>query len=140
MQVVILGVNFGEQRLVKVRNNPPPQNTQTESSPPPQKALETFYALGPQKSARILAKFHIHPRAKMGTLPPKTVTNLTAELSTMTIENDARRLLQDKIQRLRDMGTYRGRRHAMALPVRGQRTRNMQAKTAKKLNKVERHG
>ena len=118
----------------------PPKARRPKAHPPPQKALETFYALGPQKSARILAKFHIHPRAKIGTLPPKTVTSLTAELSTMTIENDARRLLQDNIKRLRDMGTYRGRRHAMALPVRGQRTRNMQAKTARKLNKVERLG
>lgn len=75
----------------------------------------------------------------MGTLPPKIVTALTAELSTMTIENDARRLVQDNIKRLRDMGTYRGRRHAMGLPVRGQQTRN-QIATARKLNKVERHG
>lgn len=88
---------------------------------------------------RILAKYSIHPRAKMGTLPPKTLTSLTAELSTMVIEGDARRLVQEKIQRLRDMGTYRGRRHAMGLPARGQRTRN-QIETAKKLNKVERKG
>ncbi|KAL2018028.1 hypothetical protein VTK56DRAFT_1344 [Thermocarpiscus australiensis] len=118
--VFILGVNFHEQKLVK-------------------KALESFYALGPQTSARILAKYCIHPRAKMGSLPPKTITALTAELSTMTIENDARRIVQENIKRLRDMGAYRGRRHAMGLPVRGQRTRN-QIETAKKLNMVERYG
>jgi len=104
-----------------------------------QKALESFYALGPQTSERILAKYSIHPRAKIGTLPPKTVTALTAELSTMTIENDARKLVQDNIKRLRDMGTYRGRRHAMGLPVRGQRTRN-QITNARRFNKVERKG
>jgi len=75
----------------------------------------------------------------MGTLPPKTVTALTAELSTMTIENDARRIIQDNIKRLRDIGTYRGRRHAMGLPTRGQRTRN-QTMSARKLNKVDRRG
>ncbi|EFX04505.1 40S ribosomal protein s13 [Grosmannia clavigera kw1407] len=116
--VFILGVNFNELKLVK-------------------KALESFYAIGPQTSARILAKFSIHPRAKMGTLPPKTVTALTAELSNMTVENDARRVVQDNIKRLRDMGTYRGKRHAMGLPVRGQRTRT-QILTARKLNKLER--
>lgn len=80
----------------------------------------------------------------------------------MTIENEARRKLQDNIRRLRDMGTYRGRRHAIGLPVRGQRTRTQvchspntqylfflgenpilrlrKALTAKKLNRVERHG
>jgi hypothetical protein len=31
--------------------------------------------------------------------------------------------VQENIARLKDIGTYRGRRHAMGLPVRGQRTR-----------------
>jgi small subunit ribosomal protein S13 len=75
----------------------------------------------------------------MGSLQPKTLTALTAELSTMTIENDARKIVRDNISRLRDMGTYRGRRHAMNLPVRGQRTRN-QIATARKLNKIQRAG
>lgn len=119
-QVVILGVNFNEQKLVK-------------------KALESFYALGPQTSSRILAKYSIHPRMKMGTLPARTVTALTAELSGMTIENDARKVIQDNIKRLRDIGTVKGRRHAMGLPVRGQKTRN-QIQNARKLNRVERRG
>lgn len=76
---------------------------------------------------------------KVGSLPQRTVTALTAELSSMTIENDARKLVQDNIKRLRDIGTVRGRRHAMGLPVRGQRTRN-QIQTARKLNRVERRG
>jgi small subunit ribosomal protein S13 len=104
-----------------------------------QRALESFYAIGNQKSSRILAKYSIHPFTKMGSLPQKTVTALTAELSTMTIENDARRIVQENIKRLRDMGTYRGRRHAMGLPVRGQQTRN-QIANARKLNQVERRG
>ncbi|KAK1989417.1 30S ribosomal protein S13p/S18e [Colletotrichum cereale] len=116
--VFILGVNFSEQKLVK-------------------KALESFFALGPTTSHRILAKYSIHPMAKVGTLPPKTVTALTAELSTMTIESDARKVIQQNVMRLKDMGSYRGRRHAMNLPVRGQRTRT-QIETAKKLNRADR--
>ncbi|RQM05462.1 hypothetical protein DH86_00002007, partial [Scytalidium sp. 3C] len=103
------------------------------------KSLETFYGIGAQHSNRLLAKFSIHPRAKVGALPTKTITALTAELSNMTIENDLRRQLRDNIRRLRDMGSYRGRRHAMGLPVRGQRTRS-QIQTSRKLNKVERSG
>ncbi|KAI0397265.1 40S ribosomal protein s13 [Xylariaceae sp. FL0594] len=114
----ILGSNFNDLKLVK-------------------KALESFYGIGPQLSARIMAKYSIFPRARLGQIPAKTITALTAELSTMTIENDARRIVQDNIKRLRDMGTYRGRRHAMGLPVRGQRTRNNN-ETAVKLNKLER--
>lgn len=71
-----------------------------------------------------MAKFHIHPWAKVGSLKNSTVLDLTAELSNMKIENDMRREVQDNIRRLKDMGTYRGRRHAMGLPVRGQRTRS----------------
>lgn len=55
----------------------------------------------------------------------------------MTIENDAKKVLRENIQRLKDMGSYRGRRHAMNLPARGQRTRT-QIETAKKLNRVDR--
>jgi len=40
---------------------------------------------------------------------------------------------------LRDMGSYRGRRHAMGLPVRGQKTRT-QITNARKMNRVERRG
>lgn len=70
-----------------------------------------------------MAKFHIHKTAKVGALSNKQVDDLAAELSTMTLENDLRRQLVENIKRLRDMGSYRGRRHAMGLPVRGQRTR-----------------
>lgn len=103
----------------------------------PQKALESFYALGPSSSVRIMAKHSIHKLAKVGSLAPKTVTSLTAELSQMTLDSDAKKLMQDNIRRLRDIGSYRGRRHAMGMPVRGQRTRTQTA-TANKLNRVDR--
>lgn len=86
-----------------------------------------------------MAKYSIFPLAKVGSLSAKTVTALTAELSQMKIENDARRLLHENIRRLKDMGSYRGRRHAMGLPVRGQKTRN-QIYTSRKLNRMDRRG
>ncbi|KAG9206359.1 hypothetical protein G6514_005086 [Epicoccum nigrum] len=118
--VFINGFSFTEASLVK-------------------RSLQSFYGIGPKVSQGIMAKFHIHPWAKVGSLKNATVMDLTAELSTMKIENDARREVQDNIRRLKDMGTYRGRRHAMGLPVRGQRTRN-QINTARKLNKIMRGG
>ncbi|KAF2262517.1 30S ribosomal protein S13 [Lojkania enalia] len=118
--VFIFGINFPEQTLVK-------------------RSLETFYGIGPKVSRGIMARFHIFPWAKVGSLKNAQVLDLTAELSNMKIENDLRREVQDNIRRLKDMGTYRGRRHAMGLPVRGQRTRS-QIKTARKLNKIERGG
>ncbi|MCJ1451290.1 hypothetical protein MMC28_001626 [Mycoblastus sanguinarius] len=118
--VFILGINFPEARLVR-------------------KTLETFYGIGPQTSLHLLARLHIHPTARLSSLNNQTVLDLTAELSGMKIENDLRRELRQNIGRLRDMGAYRGRRHAMGLPVRGQRTRTQTA-TAGKMNRVDRLG
>ncbi|QSZ29778.1 hypothetical protein DSL72_004295 [Monilinia vaccinii-corymbosi] len=103
------------------------------------KALESFYGLGHQLSTRIMAKHYIHPTATVGSLSAKTVTSLTAELSTMPLENELKRRLLDNLERLRAMGSYRGRRHAMGLPVRGQNTKG-QISTARKLNKIFRKG
>ncbi|KAH7402170.1 30S ribosomal protein S13 [Phaeosphaeria sp. MPI-PUGE-AT-0046c] len=118
--VFLNGFNFTEATLVR-------------------RSLQSFFGIGPKVSQSLMAKFHIHPWAKVGSLKNATVLDLTAELSNMKIENDLRREVRDAIARLRDMGTYRGRRHAMGLPVRGQRTRT-QITTARRLNKIERGG
>ena len=102
-------------------------------------ALESFYGIGKLHSTRILAKYFIFPQARLGSLSNKTTTALTNELSSMTIETEARMIVQTNILRLKEMGSYRGRRHAMGLPVRGQRTRS-QIVTARKLNKLDRRG
>ncbi|KAK3702346.1 hypothetical protein LTR37_014920 [Vermiconidia calcicola] len=119
-KVFIFGVNFDEGRLVS-------------------RSLQSFYGIGPQGCTKLMARFHIHNTAMIGALNGRQINDLAAELSTMTLENDLRRQLQDNIRRLRDMGTYRGRRHAMSLPVRGQRTRT-QIMTARKFNRIERKG
>lgn len=137
--VFIFGSNFPELNLVS-------------------RSLQGFYGVGPKVCSQLMAKFHIHKTARVGGLKESQINNLEGELSTMAVENDLRRQLVDNIKRLRDMGTYRGRRHAMSLPVRGQRTRSqagvdmavmegwvannvvMQIMTARRLNKVERRG
>ncbi|CAI6341768.1 unnamed protein product [Periconia digitata] len=113
----------------------PPRTTLNNS----QRSLETIYGVGPKVSQSIMAQFHIHPWAKVGSLKNTTLLGLTETLSNMKLENDLRREVQDNIRRMKDMGSYRGRRHAMGLPVRGQRTRT-QTSTARKLNKIERGG
>jgi hypothetical protein len=70
-----------------------------------------------------MSKFHIHKTARIGSLGEKQMNSLAGELAEMTLESDLKGQMQNNIKRLRDMGTYRGRRHAMGLPVRGQRTR-----------------
>jgi small subunit ribosomal protein S13 len=58
-------------------------------------------------------------------------------LDTLLIETDLRRQRKADINHHRIVGSYVGRRHAMALPVRGQNTRN-NGVTAKKLNSLNR--
>jgi len=58
-------------------------------------------------------------------------------LRKLKIETDLRREIRENIDHQRMIGSYIGRRHAMGLPVRGQNTQN-NAKTAKKLNRIER--
>jgi small subunit ribosomal protein S13 len=89
-------------------------------------ALTSFYGIGPLVASRIMSRHHIHETAKIGTLPNQKLLDITAELTTMKIENDKRREMRDNIKLLREMGTYRGRRHAMGLPVRGQNTKSGQ--------------
>ena len=89
--------------------------------------------------SRIMARHYIHPTATLGSLPDSTITALTETLSDLTIENDLRRKVVGDIARLRDMGSYRGKRHVANLPVRGQRTRS-QISTARKLNRLDRRG
>ena len=55
----------------------------------------------------------------------------------LKVEAELRREMRENIAHQRMIGSYVGRRHAMGLPVRGQNTQT-NAKTAKKLNRVER--
>jgi small subunit ribosomal protein S13 len=50
----------------------------------------------------------------------------------MVVENDLRREVGNAIKRLKEIRCYRGMRHNLGLPVRGQRT-SQNAHTAKKL-------
>lgn len=101
-------------------------------------ALTSFYGIGPLVASRIMARHHIQESAKIGSLANQKLLDITAELTTMKIENDKRREISDNIKLLREMGTYRGRRHAMGLPVRGQNTKSGQIQSARKLNRSER--
>ncbi|KAF4576740.1 hypothetical protein EYR40_000984 [Pleurotus pulmonarius] len=59
-------------------------------------------------------------------------------LANLKIESELRREIRENIAHQRMIGSYVGKRHAMHLPVRGQNTQN-NAKTAKKLNRLERY-
>ncbi|MDH6059250.1 30S ribosomal protein S13 [Chrysosporum bergii ANA360D] len=86
--------------------------------------LTYIYGIGLTRSREILAVTGVNPDIRVKDLSDADVAALRAEIeSNYQVEGDLRRLEAMSIKRLIDIGCYRGRRHRMGLPVRGQRTR-----------------
>ncbi|OGZ61982.1 MAG: 30S ribosomal protein S13 [Candidatus Spechtbacteria bacterium RIFCSPLOWO2_01_FULL_46_10] len=88
-------------------------------------ALTYIKGIGNVLSAKILkdAKIDENTRAKDLTSDQvNTIRNVITEHN-FVIEGDLVRVVRENIKRLRDIGSYRGLRHAKHLPVRGQQTR-----------------
>jgi len=86
--------------------------------------LTYIYGIGLTRSKQILATTGVNPDTRVKDLSDSDVASLREAVETnYEVEGDLRRLEALNIKRLMDIGTYRGRRHRMGLPVRGQRTR-----------------
>lgn len=86
--------------------------------------LTYIYGIGLTRSKQILATTGVSPDTRIKDLSDAEVASLREAVeSNYEVEGDLRRLESMNIKRLMDIGTYRGRRHRMGLPVRGQRTR-----------------
>jgi small subunit ribosomal protein S13 len=86
--------------------------------------LTYIYGIGLTRSHQILAATGVNPDIRIKDLSDADVAALRGEIeSNYQVEGDLRRLEGLNIKRLIDIGCYRGRRHRMGLPVRGQRTR-----------------
>ncbi|MDJ0734662.1 MAG: 30S ribosomal protein S13 [Nostocaceae cyanobacterium] len=86
--------------------------------------LTYIYGIGLTRSKEILGTTGVNPDTRVKELSDSDVASLRAEIeSNYQVEGDLRRWEAMNIKRLVDIGTYRGRRHRMGLPVRGQRTR-----------------
>lgn len=86
--------------------------------------LTYIYGIGLSRSKQILAATGVNPDTRVKDLTDAEVTALRSTVETnYQVEGDLRRLESMNIKRLVDIGSYRGRRHRLGLPVRGQRTR-----------------
>ncbi|MBA2748894.1 MAG: 30S ribosomal protein S13 [Tatlockia sp.] len=85
--------------------------------------LTYIYGIGLSRSKNILTTTGVNPDTRIKDLSDADVTALRGAIEAYQVEGDLRRLESMSIKRLIDIGTYRGRRHRMGLPVRGQRTR-----------------
>jgi len=87
-------------------------------------ALTYIYGIGRSTAQKIREQAQIDAMTKMRDLTEDEASRLREIIDRdYTIEGDKRREVAANIQRLIEIGTYRGQRHRRGLPVRGQRTR-----------------
>jgi small subunit ribosomal protein S13 len=66
----------------------------------------------------------VDPETRVRDMTEDEITRLRDYIErNLRVEGDLRRVVQSNIQRLVEIGCYRGIRHRRGLPVRGQRTR-----------------
>ncbi len=89
-------------------------------------ALTYIYGIGKSLSEEIINKLHLDPNKRAKDLNSEEIAALNGILTSgeFTVEGDLRRQVQNNIKRLIAIHSYRGLRHRVGLPVRGQRTRS----------------
>ena len=86
--------------------------------------LTYIFGIGRTKSNEILEKTGISPDTRIRDLTDDEISKLRELIDKeFKVEGDLRREIALNIKRLIEIGCYRGRRHRMGLPVRGQRTK-----------------
>ena len=86
--------------------------------------LTYIYGIGPTTSAEILRKLSINDSIRIRDLSEADVAKLRETLDReYQVEGDLRREVSMNIKRLQEINAYRGMRHRLNLPSRGQRTR-----------------
>lgn len=98
-------------------------------------ALTYIYGIGRTKSEEIIAKLGLNPDMRAHTLTQDDLAKINNLLQSeeYVVEGDLRRQVQNNIKRLVSIHSYRGTRHRLGLPVRGQRTRtNARTRKGKK--------
>lgn len=95
-------------------------------------ALTRIKGIGWALSEKVLEELKIDPAKRISDLGDDLI-KIANKIEEYPIEGDLIRQIRRDIQRLRDIGSYRGMRHARGLPARGQRTRtNARTKRGKR--------
>ena len=88
-------------------------------------SLTYIYGIGLTTAKKLLAIANVNPDTRTRDLTEDEVVRLRDAIDkNAVVEGDLRREVQMNIKRLVDIGCYRGRRHRLGLPVRGQNTKN----------------
>lgn len=88
-------------------------------------ALTLIHGIGWSRSREVLKETAISADTRVKDLTEDQVKALTNFIDKrIKVEGDLREERSENIKRLREIGSYRGMRHGMGLPSRGQRTRS----------------
>ena len=86
-------------------------------------ALTAILGIGRSRARAICTAGGVNISTKIKDLSDTQMDKLREQVAKFTVEGDLRREVSINIKRLIDLGTWRGKRHRVGLPVRGQRTR-----------------
>jgi len=86
-------------------------------------ALTYIHGIGPSTARRILEITGVNGEQRVSDMSEDALGKLRREVETKyKVEGEVRRDVQNNIKRLLEIGSYRGLRHRLGLPTRGQRT------------------
>nr|YP_009510903.1 ribosomal protein S13 [Gracilaria gracilis]AXI96576.1 ribosomal protein S13 [Gracilaria gracilis] len=107
-----------------------PKNKRIEIS------LTYIYGIGKSKAIEILEQLKINRNTKTNELNDQQIVLIRQILShNYQVEGDLKRMEAMNIKRLMAIGSYRGKRHQLGLPLRGQNTRT-NARTKRGIKKT----
>lgn len=87
-------------------------------------SLTYIYGVGRSRAKEILAEAKVDESTKVQDWTDEEIGAIRETVGTFKIEGELRSETQMNIKRLMDIGCYRGIRHRVGLPLRGQRTKN----------------
>jgi len=87
-------------------------------------ALTYIFGIGKSRAKDILEKAGVGEDKKVSEWDDTEIGNIREAVGSFKIEGELRSEIQLSIKRLMDIGCYRGIRHRVGLPLRGQRTKN----------------
>ena len=87
--------------------------------------LTYIFGIGRSSAKKILTELNIDVNTKVKDWTDEQITAIRSKIANeYKIEGELRSSVQLNIKRLMDIGCYRGIRHRLGLPVRGQSTKN----------------
>jgi small subunit ribosomal protein S13 len=86
--------------------------------------LTRIFGVGRSLSRKILDEVKVDPNIRVKDLTDEDTVKIRSVIERdFRVEGDLRRDIAMSIKRLIDIGSYRGQRHRLGLPARGQRTK-----------------